>query len=108
MYKSIFAILLTLSALGAVSYLNQGKGGRVLPKLTSEIDAAWIMWKQTHGKSYGVSSDESFRKSIFTTNFQYIKKFNAESRAKHGDSPSTPILGLNQFSDLSTEEFKAH
>jgi hypothetical protein len=106
MYKATLAVLFALSALTAVTYLNQGSSPRVLGQ-TSEIDNAWTMWKQTQGKSYGVSADESYRKGVFAQNFKFIKEFNASSRAEFGDLPTTHVLSLNAFADLTSTEFKA-
>jgi len=66
------------------------------------------MWKQTHGKSYGTSADEHYRKSVFTTHYHWINDFNAKSKAQHGDSPDTHTVGLTQFADMTNDEFRAN
>ena len=53
---------------------------------------------QEHGKAYD-SAEYARRLVTFTSNVERINAYNAEH--------DTHWLGLNQFSDLSTEEFKA-
>jgi C1A family cysteine protease len=104
MIKQALVITVALAVITALAYINQGSSSRILSQ-PSEIDNAWTVWKQTHGKSYGVAAHESYRKSVFAGNYNFIKEFNATSRAQHGDKPSTHVLALNQFADLTNSEF---
>ncbi|KAJ4717317.1 Cysteine proteinase [Melia azedarach] len=55
-------------------------------------------WRSEHGKKYRSIKDELHRFEIFVDNLQYIDQRNKEVRGYW--------LGLNDFSDLSHEEFK--
>ena len=55
-------------------------------------------WTEEHGKTYD-SEEYARRLATFSSNVERINAYNAEH--------DTHWLGLNQFSDLSTEEFQA-
>ncbi len=57
----------------------------------------WNTWKQKHGKQYDSQEEESLRFNIFTKNHQFIQQSNSET--------SSYVLSLNQFADLSAEEW---
>jgi len=59
----------------------------------------FVQWKQTYGKVYDSLEEEALRFSHFIDNYKQIVAFNAEGNGA--------ILGLNQFADLSSEEFGA-
>jgi cathepsin L len=54
-------------------------------------------WKAYHGKSYSSVGEEAARRAIFGANVKHINEHNA------GDHSYT--LKMNQFGDLTTEEF---
>ncbi|KAK7256025.1 hypothetical protein RIF29_29457 [Crotalaria pallida] len=57
-------------------------------------------WMVQHGRSYADDSEMKKRLKIFTENMEFIENFNnAENKSYE--------LGLNQFADLTTEEFIA-
>jgi len=66
----------------------------------SPVDAAWNTWKQTHGKLYGTTSDEIYRKAVFAENYKAVTEHNA-------DKTSTFTMALNKFADLDIKEFSA-
>jgi len=64
----------------------------------SEYQYLWQKWTQQHNKAY--SNEESvYRYNVFKSNLDYIELSNAQ---KHSYT-----LAMNQFGDLSHEEFKA-
>ncbi|XP_053202221.1 procathepsin L-like [Panonychus citri] len=63
----------------------------------------WESFKAKHNKVYASSTEESTRKSIFSTN---LKKINAHNR-EADNGVHTYRLGVNKFADLTAEEFKA-
>jgi len=65
----------------------------------SEIHDIWTTWKATHSKSYADAKTEAHRLAVFIETFVYIQEWNAAG--------NTAVLGLNQFSDLTSEEFGA-
>jgi len=91
-------------ALTAAHFLIPSNGSRLLQ--VPEVEATWVSWKQKWGKSYGTSSDDSYRKSVFANHYAYINEHNAEMKAKYGDHPDNHILGLTQFADLPNDEFR--
>jgi xylem cysteine proteinase len=56
-------------------------------------------WKQTHEKVYTTDFEESYRFKIFTENYIYITEFNQQE--------SDMQLGLNQFADMTLDEFSS-
>lgn len=57
-------------------------------------------FRKTHQKNYASDQELQYRLSVFTQNLESIEKHNA-------DSTQTYKLGVNQYSDLTFEEFKA-
>ena len=57
-------------------------------------------WMAQHGKSYKDSYEKEMKYQIFKENVQRIEAFNSA-----GDKPYK--LGINQFADITNEEFKA-
>jgi cathepsin L len=60
----------------------------------------WGQWKLTYAKSYASPAEEMLRFSRFEDNYRFISEWNA-------DTTQTSSVGLNQFADLNTAEFKA-
>ena len=63
----------------------------------------WTNFKQTHGKSYATSEEETMRFNIFVENQRLVDEHNEEYKAGR----STFELGMNQFGDMTNEEFRA-
>ncbi|CAH1100336.1 unnamed protein product [Psylliodes chrysocephalus] len=79
---SIFiAILATVSALG--------------------VHEEWKHFKNNHGKLYRNSVEETYRFSVFQANLRRIEEHNV----KFEQGLSTFRMGMNQFGDLTPEEF---
>jgi len=57
----------------------------------------YSQWKLTHNKLYRAGFEDELRFNIFAQNYISILKFNKEQ--------SDVTLGLNQFADLTSEEF---
>lgn len=105
MKSLIIGVTTALAVIAAVQFFNQTPigGARMLG---SEVDAAFVAWKQKFGKAYGTYNEEAYRRSIFGSNYAYAKDSNAKMIAQYGDHPETLKLGMTQFADLSREEFK--
>ncbi|XP_072449859.1 procathepsin L-like [Chiloscyllium punctatum] len=66
----------------------------------STLDEDWKSWKSRYEKQY-TQDEESYRKMVWEDNMRYIKQHNLEhSMGKH-----TFTVGMNQYGDLTTEEF---
>ncbi|KAK7302927.1 hypothetical protein RJT34_13824 [Clitoria ternatea] len=66
----------------------------------SSVAAKHEQWMSQYGRSYADEAEKEKRFKIFMENFEYIEKFNnAENKSYK--------LGLNQFSDLTEQEFMA-
>ncbi|XP_077777953.1 cathepsin S-like [Podarcis muralis] len=66
------------------------------------LDEAWSDWKRTHNKIYRERNAEDFRRTVWEDNLHTIEEHNREAaQGKH-----TFQMALNQFSDLTKEEFK--
>uniref|UniRef100_UPI00398F5162 cathepsin L2-like n=1 Tax=Pristiophorus japonicus TaxID=55135 RepID=UPI00398F5162 len=87
---SLFLGCVVLSILAAVS-------GNTFD---STLDEDWKNWKSQHEKQY-TEEEEAYRRMIWEDNMRYIEQHNLEhSMGKH-----TFTVGMNQFGDLTTEEF---
>ncbi|CAK8530680.1 unnamed protein product [Lathyrus sativus] len=66
----------------------------------SSVVDAHQQWMIKHGRTYTNSYEMEKRLQIFKENLEYIEKFNNAGNKSY-------TLGLNQFSDLTSEEFMA-
>jgi cathepsin L len=64
--------------------------------------ALWQDFKQTHGKTYGTVEEETARFNIFVDNHLYVQEHNKGFQA----GLHTFELGINQFADMTNEEFR--
>jgi len=88
-----FTTLLATAGVAAASY-TQSK------TLSEETYATMFKsWMVEHSKAYG-AAEQDYRFQIFKKNTDYVREHNA-------DASQTFIVGPNQFSDMSNEEFKA-
>ena len=72
-----------------------------LAKANEELETEWSNFKTKHGKSYKHPNEEARRKKIFKEKLSFVKKHNAE----HAQRKHKFTVGINEFSDLSHEEF---
>ena len=73
----------------------------VVVSLTAATADEWLDFRRQFGRGYQ-SEEEHFRRQVFADNLEYIKKQNAEF-----DAGRTKFrLGVNQFADLTNEEFR--
>ena len=66
---------------------------------TEEVNFLWTSWKQAHNKEYENIVVEAQRFANFVKNYKFIQEWN-----KAGN---TATLALNEFADLTAEEFGA-
>ncbi|XP_012890376.1 PREDICTED: cathepsin L1-like [Dipodomys ordii] len=72
------------------------------PTFDHSLDAQWEEWKMEYNKTYS-SSEEGQRRAIWEKTVRMIELHNEEySQGKHSFT-----MGLNQFADLTKEEFRA-
>ncbi|XP_078730908.1 procathepsin L-like isoform X2 [Lampetra fluviatilis] len=90
--------LLLVALLGVVAVVSAAVAS---PLLDPELSPEWESWKEFHGKTYG-EKEEGWRRMIWEKNLKMISVHNLEySMGKH-----TWSMGMNQFSDMTTEEFQ--
>jgi C1A family cysteine protease len=65
----------------------------------SEIEDLWTTWKAKYGVVYETAAVEGTRLQIFADNYNRIQQWNAAG--------NTAVLAVNQFADLTNEEFGA-
>lgn len=63
----------------------------------------WEAWKSLFGKSYPTDAEEKLRSEHFAATLAFVKQHNAEADAGRQSFRT----GVNIFSDLSKEEFRA-
>nr|XP_045613847.1 procathepsin L-like [Procambarus clarkii] len=61
-------------------------------------DPTWEDFKAKYGRKFKNSEEENYRKSVFQTNLQFIAKFSKGN--------STHNVAMNEFGDMTNEEFK--
>jgi len=66
-----------------------------------DLDTEWEAFKIKYGKNLLTGAEHDVRKSIFGDNLKFIEKHNAE----HALGLHTYTVGVNQFADLTNEEF---
>jgi len=66
-----------------------------------DLDSLWSEFKETHQKTYA-DTEESLRRLVWEQNVHIINKHNREADMGH----HTYWLGLNEFADLTNQEFK--
>ena len=64
----------------------------------AERDASWQDWIIKQNKIYSTEEEKQIRYKIFCDNYDQIEKHNKENHSWK--------MGLNDFADLSPEEFK--
>lgn len=63
---------------------------------------AFTLWTVQHGKSYGSAREADKRRGVFAANAAHVAATNAAATG-----PSSLRLALNEFADLTWEEFSA-
>ncbi|CAD8152319.1 unnamed protein product [Paramecium octaurelia] len=94
MEKTLLAVGLMM-LLGASLYLNNTQ------EVSDEIDTAnlYANWKMKYNRRYTNQRDEMYRYKVFTDNLNYIRAF------YESPEETTYTLELNQFADMSQQEF---
>jgi hypothetical protein len=65
----------------------------------TEVEDDFQNYKTAHGKKYMNAAEEAYRASVFTSNVAIIKTHNA-------DPTNTYTKAVNDFADMTAEEFK--
>lgn len=94
----VIIAIISISLLGT-SVISQATSYGVL----NSINAAqtFEQWMAKYGRIYPNGQEKGKRFAIFQTNLEYVEKFNKLEN-------KTYKLGLNQFSDMTNEEFLRH
>lgn len=66
----------------------------------AEVMALYESWLMKHGKNYNALGEKERRLEVFKDNLWFIDQHNS-------DQNQTFKLGLNQFADLTNEEFRS-
>merc|ERR1712045_58016 len=67
------------------------------------LNAKFAAFKHSHGKQYTDAFEEAYRKGIFAANLAKINQHNVE----HANGEHSWTMGVNQFTDLTHDEFMA-
>jgi len=74
----------------------------IISSCLCKFEDVWNMWKKVHSKKYDNDKEELTRKAIFINTISKIMSNNL----LYDNNLKTHRLGLNQFSDLTFDEFK--
>lgn len=106
--KLLSVFLIALLAVGSGVLLFNGL--KKVKKVPAHIHRQYASWKQKFGKLYATPAEQDFRLEKFAESFTEIEKQNSnynEFVATNNLPPlSGPMFALQQFSDLTKEEFK--
>ena len=100
MNKKILIVSL-IALTGALLYLGTQDSKVAVDLDRSEMLGEFNTFRSTFGKKYQSLSEMEYRMSIFQEKLEQIRRHNA-------DETQTYKLGINQFSDLTFDEFSAY
>jgi len=95
-FKLVIGLAAIALAAGSSLYMNRSR----IQNLHLKDHLTYVQWKNTQNKAYSSPKEEQFRKLNFYRNHRNIQTVNT-------DATLTYKAGLNQFSDLTEEEFVA-
>ncbi|PKI68348.1 hypothetical protein CRG98_011256 [Punica granatum] len=95
--RDVIAMMIMLQFLGACSSSFFARSSGVSDSVARDRFEQWVA---QHGKKYSDEANRENRYKIFRENLQHVEDFNRAGNTSFR-------LGLNQFSDLTTEEFRA-
>jgi len=95
----VLALLAMLLAFSAVTLFNTTTEESLESKKWAKVAAAFAKWQSEYGKSYETNGDAAYRFAVFAKNLKWIEKENKKQ--------SETEYGVNQFTDLTQEEFAA-
>ena len=107
--RSILPLVGLLAILSAVTVFRTAAQNSQKPSAPREIVALFSQWKLKYQRLYASPSEDMHRLSVFHTQKLAVDKANRDYAAalwaRDHKELSAPVYELNQFADLSTEEF---
>ena len=101
MRAPILLSLLLLQTVTSTPLHHPGSASMHVSPSTS--DYHWSSWIVQNGRNYTTQHEYNTRRSIFMNNLDMINKHNAE----HANGMHNYTMGMNQFGDLTREEWAA-
>merc|ERR1719424_1781353 len=95
--------MMKIAALSALVAVAAAAPHRETVSVQAKVQPSFDDFKATHGKSYVSPNEHEKRAAIYADNVDYMNQHNA----KYAAGEVTFYLGVNEFSDLSHDEFKA-
>ncbi|CAF1457313.1 unnamed protein product [Rotaria sordida] len=83
---------------------NDSDDAYCAPILDNQLDNEWALFKSVYQKQYTTIGKENVRRKIWETNLAKIHQHNFEADL----GIHTYTLGMNQFGDLTNDEFRKH
>lgn len=96
MSKLLVSLAIASAMLLAGGVYIMSEQSEVLPSNATTV--LFESWKQEHSKSYKSDSEEIYRRTVFHQNVQKINT--------HNGSGASYTMAVNQFADLTAQEFK--
>lgn len=94
--RNVIAIVAT-AALLSIAAFNTFNTQSSIPAVSNEVTAEFAKFQIEYGKSYGNPEQHNYRLGVFSQNYKHIEETNKRA--------TTFELGVNQFADLTKEEF---
>merc|ERR1719345_301382 len=95
--------MMKIAALSALVAVAAAAPAMETVHVATKVQPSFVEFKATHGKSYVSPNEDEKRAAVFADNVDFMNQHNA----KYATGESTFYLGVNEFSDLSHDEFKA-
>jgi len=93
--KAIYIVAL-VAIVGFIGFLQMNQNNST-PSNDNMVNL-WTQWKVQYGALYTDASEDAYRLSVFTSNYQKIQAHNAKK--------STYKMAVNKFANLTGDEFK--
>lgn len=98
--KILVSLIAALVLIGLVHYKENDSWKLKMDECNGVFATEFARWKLEHAKEYSSPAEQRYRFQIFCQNLNEIKNHNAAYEEEYS-------MGLNYFSDLTSEEFRA-
>lgn len=109
MKSSLAVLLVTVAVLSAGAAVGIFDSKSKASSINQSVRKEFARWQSEHNRLYFSPAEQDHRLSVFAYQLSAVQKYNEEYAAhadKSGQTLSGPMFSLNEWSDLSDEEFQ--